>query len=180
MWHVDWHDMKDPRFRGLKLVTYHDDASRYVVAARVFTGATSENAVTVLGEAVKRFGTPATILSDNGSCFVGRRGRRTPTKSWRPTAFEVELLDMGIELINSRPYHPQTNDNLERFHKSIEDEIFHYESLSAYVKYYNERRLHFSLDIRNRQTPLMAFSDKKATKAIRKNNPKWAEEDLHD
>ena len=180
MWHTDWHEMKDPRFRGLKLVTYLDDASRCVVAARVFAEATSENAVTVLREAVKRFGTPATILSDNGSCFVGRRGRRAPTKSWQPTAFEAELLDMGIELINSRPYHPQTNGKLERFHKSIKDEIFHYESLSAYVKYYNERRLHFSLDIRNRQTPLMAFSDRKATDAIRKNNPKWVEEDLHD
>ncbi len=86
MWHVDWHEMKDPRFRGLKLVTYLDDASRCVVAARVFTEATSENAVTVLREAVlrvavKQFGTPATILSDNGSCFVGGRGRSTPTKS---------------------------------------------------------------------------------------------------
>lgn len=180
MWHTDWHEMRDPRFRGLRLVTYLDDASRCVVAARVFTEATSENAVTVPREAVRRFGTPATMLSDNGSCLAGRRGRRAPAKPWQPTALEAGLLDMGIELINSRPYHPQTNGKLERFHKSIGDEIFHYESLSAYVKYYNERRLHFSLDIRNRQTPLMAFSDKKATDAIRESNPKWVEEDLHD
>ena len=62
MWHAGWHDMKDPRFRGLKLVTYLNDASRCVAAARVFTQATSENAVLALRDAVKRFGTPATIL----------------------------------------------------------------------------------------------------------------------
>ena len=40
MWHVDWHIMKDPRFRGLNLVTYLDDASRCVVASQLFTQAT--------------------------------------------------------------------------------------------------------------------------------------------
>ncbi len=30
MWHTDWHVMKDPRFRGLNLITYLDDASRCV------------------------------------------------------------------------------------------------------------------------------------------------------
>ena len=83
-------------------------------------------------------------------------------------------------MINSRPYHPQTNGKLERFHRSIEEEIFHYESLSAYVEYYNERRLHFSLDIDNYETPLKAFHSKRATDAIRKDNPKWMEEDSND
>ncbi len=60
----------------------------------------------------------------------------------------------SIILINSRPYHPQTNGKLERFHGMIEDEIWHYDSLRDYVDYYNERRLHFSLDIDNGETPL--------------------------
>ena len=118
MWHTDWHIMKDPRFRGLNLITFLDDASRRVTGAALFTEATSENAVAVLRQAIKRVGTPATILSDNGSCFVGVR-RKEPKRSWQPTAFESELLDRGIELINSRPYHPQTNGKLERFHRSI-------------------------------------------------------------
>ena len=181
MWHVDWHEMKDPRFRGLHLVTYLDDASRCVVAARVFTQATSENAVLALRDAMGRFGTPAAILSDNGACFVGRNGRRSaPGGRWKPTAFEAELLDCGIELINSRPHHPQTNGKIERFFRSVEDEIWHYESMSAYIGYYNEERLHFSLDIDNYQTPLRAFSDKKATEAIRNKYPKWMEEDTND
>ena len=36
MWHTDWHVMKDPRFRGLHLITYLDDASRCVTCARLF------------------------------------------------------------------------------------------------------------------------------------------------
>ena len=185
LWHVDWHEMKDPRFRGLKLVTYLDDASRCVVAAQLFTEATSENAVAVLRKAIDSFGTPATILSDNGACFIGQNGRKKrknnpPPKSWIPTAFETELLDRGIELINTRPYHPQTNGKLERFHRSVEERIGHFEKFSDYIQYYNEERLHFSLDIDNYETPILAFENKKATNAIRKNNPKWMEEDSND
>ena len=96
------------------LITYLDDASRYVTGAGLFTQATSENAVIALRQAIKRFGTPATILSDNGSCFVGVR-KGNPKGSRMPTIFEEELFDRGIELINSRPYRPQTNGKLERF-----------------------------------------------------------------
>ncbi len=180
MWHTDWHVMKDPRFRGLHLITYLDDASRCVTCARLFKEATSENAVMALRQAIKEFGTPATILSDNGSCFVGRGGRKKQTGTWTPTVFENELLNLGIELINSRPYHPQTNGKLERFHRSIEEEIHHYDSMSEYIEYYNERRLHFSLDMRNYETPLKAFSARKATKAIRTKNPQWMETDTND
>ena len=104
--------MKDPRFAGLNLVTFLDDSSRCVTGAGLFREAASENVVAVLRQAVARFGAPATILSDNGRCFIGARSsskKKSPPKGgWRPTAFE-ELLDCGIELINSRPHHPQTN-----------------------------------------------------------------------
>ena len=88
MWHVDWHEMKDPRFAGIHLVTYLDDSSRCIMAARLFTHATSDNAVLAPRDAIKQFKVPATILSDNGSCFVGVGGRRKSIpKSWIPTAF---------------------------------------------------------------------------------------------
>ncbi len=106
MWHVDWHTMKDPRFRGLQLVAYLDDSSRCIMAARVFTQATSENAVLTLRDAIKKYGRPATILSDNGACFVGVCRKDIPAKPWQPTVFEAEILNLGIELINSRPHHP--------------------------------------------------------------------------
>ena len=40
-------------------------------------------------------------------------------------------------------------------------------------------RLHFSLDIDNYETPLMAFRKKKATDEIRNRNLNWMEDDIH-
>ncbi len=60
MWHVDWHVMKDERFRGLNLI---DDASRCIVGAALFGHATSENAVLLLRLAMKRFGAPTSRIT---------------------------------------------------------------------------------------------------------------------
>ena len=178
MWHTDWHVMKDYRMKDLSLITYLDDASRCVTGFGLFDEATGQNAVQVLRQAVQAFGAPSSILSDNGSCFVGVR-RGTPKGSWRPTIFENELLDLDIHLINSRPYHPQTNGKLERFHRTIEDEVGRHDSLEDFITYYNERRLHWSLDIDNCQTPLKAFHDKAADESARVANPNWMEADVH-
>lgn len=129
----------------------------------------------VLRQAIRRFGTPTTILPDNGSCLVGVR-RGNPKGSWKPTAFE-EIPGRGIELINTRPYHPRTIRKLERFHRTTEEEIGHYESLPEYIEYY-ERRLHFSLDIANYETPLKAFSAKKAR--VRATDPNRMEAESND
>ena len=179
MWHTDRRIMKDPRFRGLNLITFLDDASRRVTGAALFKEATSKNAVAVLRQAAGRFGVPATILSDNGPCFVGRGGRKKQTGTWTPTLFADELLNLNIGLINSRPYHPQTNGKLERLHRSIEEEIWHYGGLDDYIEYYTDR-LHFSLDIDNYETPLMAFRNKRAADEIRQQNSRWMEADIND
>ena len=70
--------------------------------------------------------------------------------------FESELLDHGIELINARPYHPQTNGKLERFRRTLEEELHHF------------GRRHWSLDIDNGETPLQAFHNKKVPDATGK------------
>ena len=179
MWHTDWHIIKDFRMRDLNLITYLDDASRCVTGYGVFEEATGVNAVKVLRQAVGAFGCPASILSDNGSCFVGVRKDGVPKGTWTPTVFENELLNLGIHLINSRPYHPQTNGKLERFHRTLETEVGRHTSLGDFITYYNERRLHWSLDIDNRQTPLKAFHDKLAHETTRADDPNWMEVDIH-
>ena len=166
-------------YEGLCLITFLDDASRCAAGAGRFTQATSENAVVVFRQAIKQFGTPATILSDNESCFVGMR-KGNPKGSWTPTAFEEELLGRGIELINSRPCLPQTNGNLERCHRTIEDEIGHYEGLPEYIEYYNKRRLHFSLDIYNYETLLKVFSAKKVAEETKAKDSNWMEAESND
>ena len=104
---------------------------------------------------------------------VGRGGRKKQTGPWTPTLFEEELLNLDIGLINSRPYHSQTNGKLARFHRSVEDEVWRYTCLDDYIEYYNTDRLHWALDIDNYETPLMAFHNKTATDDTRRQNPKW-------
>lgn len=182
--HTDRHVMKDDRFRGLNLIIYLDDASWCVMAAQVFKEYVSRNAVEVLGGAIAQFGIPATILYDNGSCFVGvmskdqRKGEGHSGPTRMPTEFEVGL-DRGTELINSRPYHPQTNGKLEWFHRSVEEDMEHWDTLSEYVASCNECRFYFSPDIKNYQTPLKAFSDKRDIKTIKQSNPNRTEEDVN-
>ena len=89
------------------------------------------------------------------------------------------MLTLNIGLINSRPYHPQTNGKLERFHRSVEDEVWRYNCLDDYVEYYNTDRLHWALDIDNYETPLMAFHNKAATDEIKRQDPKWMEADIN-
>lgn len=40
--------------------------------------------------------------------------------------------------------------------------------------------MHFTLDIDNYKTPLMAFRNKKAAGEIRRQNPRWMEADTND
>ena len=179
MWHVDWHMIKDSRLKGRNLIVFLDDASRCVTGFGVFQDATSENATLALRRAISEYTTPAQMLSDNGRCFAGGKAGG-PKKRWTPTAFEEELLANNIMLITTRPYHPQTNGKLERFFRTFESEFVHFDRVDEFMEFYNERKTHFSLDIKNGQTPLKALHDKKVPEAIRKNNPAWMEEDAND
>ena len=41
LWHVDWHEIKDPR-KGLWLIVYEDDSSRFIVGYGVYPMLTSQ------------------------------------------------------------------------------------------------------------------------------------------
>ena len=171
MWHVNWHTMKDPRIKGLDLIVYLDDASRCITGFGLFQEATSRNVVLVLVQTTHRFGTPSTILASNSSHFIGTRNRDPNNTT---TAFQECLLDTNIELMNSRPHHPQTN-RIDRLFRTIEEELYNYKSMGDYIEYYNNERLYFSLDIDHFEVPRSAFATKTATDIIREDNPKWME-----
>ena len=56
-------------------------------------------------------------------------------------------------MIDSRPYHLQTNDKLERFPRILEDEIWDCPGLDDYIEHYADQ-LHF-VDMDN-EAPMMA------------------------
>ena len=74
--HTGRHIARDPRFKGLSLIAFLDDAPRRVTGAALFAEAASGSAAVVLRQAIERFKAPATIPSDSGVVFCRCPQRR--------------------------------------------------------------------------------------------------------
>lgn len=89
----------------------------------------------------------AELLSDNGPEF----GKKEST-SKENHPFERLLIEMGIQHRYIRPYRPQTNGKIERFWKTIEEDLLNetcfdsfehlQQELTEYLYYYNHERPH--------------------------------------
>lgn len=90
------------------------------------------------------------VLTDNGP-EVGKK--ESKKKSGHP--FERMLMELGIKHRYTRPYRPQTNGKVERFWKTLEEDLLSettFDSLEElkdeliqYVYYYNHERPHQAL-----------------------------------
>ena len=156
--HVDWHTLKDPHLKGLNFVAFLDDASRCITGYGVFESASAKNTVLVLRDAIRKFGCPGQILSDHGTQFTANN--RKENKKSEPTVFEEELQRHGITHILARVRHPQTNGKIERFFQTLETGIVHCNDIHEFIEYYNQERIHHSLNMDIWETPLMAFRNK--------------------
>jgi len=125
--------------------TVIDDNSR-VAYAEIHGDEKAETAVSVLLRAVSWFAdrgvTVERVLSDNGSAYKSHL--------WRDTCAEL-----GIKAKKTRPYRPQTNGKIERFHRTLADGWAfsrHYNSesarraaLPAWLHEYNHHRPHTAI-----------------------------------
>jgi transposase InsO family protein len=125
--------------------TVLDDHSR-VAYAEIHEDEKKETAALVLRHAVAWFAERGVIvqrvLSDNGSCY--RSGL------WQQTCAEL-----GITHKRTRPYRPQTNGKIERFHRTLAEgwafkKLYSSESarraaLPAWIHHYNHHRPHAAI-----------------------------------
>lgn len=122
-----------------------DDHSRYALLIKP-----KHNQKGVLQNFIQTFqnyGLPQSILTDNGATFAGFKGGYTH--------FERALLDQDILPIHGRVYHPQTQGKIERFHRSMSDELLRFhplqdfsdavEALEKWRNLYNRERPHEAL-----------------------------------
>ena len=132
------------------LVTVMDDYSRFILAWKVQRDMTANSLIEVVQEAVDSTGMTdvpledrTKLLSDNGSGYVSR-------------AFREYMRVVGIRHVLAAPYHPQTNGMLERYHRTLKDDINQVpyevvEDLEAairdFVEFYNYRRYHQALRV---------------------------------
>ena len=82
------------------------------------------------------------LLSDNGPCYISGE-------------LSGYLQENGMTHTRGRPYHPQTQGKIERWHRSMKNQILlnnYYlpgelqEHLQRFITYYNHERYHESLD----------------------------------
>ncbi len=128
-----------------------DDTSRFVTAYDTFEHATTENALSVLKQAMKNHGRPASIMTDHGSQFYANAAK---AKQKGVFDFEKELVKLDTKQILVGIRHPQTNGKLERFHGEIQRKLLRFESImqrvsdpiDLFMEWYNMERPHMSLD----------------------------------
>jgi len=154
LWHVDWYEMKDPRWRGMQLIVYEDDASRFIVGYGLFKEATSHHAVDVLKEATARYGKPRSILSDRGVQFYAVESE---AREKGLTEFEIFLMRNHIRHVLGRVSHPQTNGKVEKLFDEVGKKIKFFSSIDECVYWYNTIKPHGALDLK---TPIDAYYGK--------------------
>jgi transposase InsO family protein len=91
------------------------------------------------------------VLTDNGMQFTMAY---TPHPE-RSTKFQKALARHGIKHSRTKPYSPQTNGKVERFHRTVDDELYktvrftsnadRAQKLKSWVRYYNNDRYHLGI-----------------------------------
>ena len=135
----------DPKMGTAFVHTVIDDHSR-VAYAEIHDDETAATAISVLRNAVSWFAargvTVQRVLSDNGSAYRSH--------AWRDACTEL-----GITPKRTRPYRPQTNGKIERFHRTLADgwafarmfttETARRKALPAWLHEYNHHRPHTAI-----------------------------------
>lgn len=104
-WHLDGE-------RPVEIINFIDDHSRAVLASVAVPVATAAEVVRIFFDTAAIYGLPRSVLSDNGAIYTAAyRGSHT--------GMEIELAALGISFKHGKPYHPQTQGKVERYHLTL-------------------------------------------------------------
>ncbi len=131
-------------------LTLLDDHSRFSLGVKACSNERSETVQGHLTSIFRHYGMPNTMLVDNGSPWGHDLDHPfTPLTVW--------LIQLGVRVVHSRPYHPQTLGKLERFHRSLKAELLQgrtyrdlahcQSSFDRWRDFYNLERPHHALDL---------------------------------
>lgn len=158
-WQSDWTGWVLADGSPVAIAGSLDDHSRYSVGLHAAAGAgTAELVWSVMLAGISECGIPSMSLSDNGMVYTGRfHGFEAD--------FEVNLRALGVTVINSSPYHPQTCGKIERFWQTLKkwlaahDPATSIDELNVLLRqfrdFYNQHRPHRAL---RGATPAEAFA----------------------
>jgi putative transposase len=149
LWQTDFTYLKVVHWGWYYLTTIIDDYSRYIIDWELCGSMKTDDVTRLLDKTfdklnishVKVLHKPR-LLSDNGPCYISED-------------LQEYLSKKNIKHIRCRPYHPQTQGKIERYHRSLKNLILldHYYTpeelklaIGSFVKHYNNYRYHESLD----------------------------------
>jgi transposase InsO family protein/transposase-like protein len=149
LWQTDFTYFKVIGWGWFYLSSVLDDFSRYILAWKLCTTMTAtdvsdtlDTALTAAGLKQVRVRHRPRLLSDNGPSYVSDK-----LAKW--------LKDQGMAHTRGRPYHPMTQGKIERWHRSLKNQILldnYYlpgqleQRIAEFVTHYNTRRYHESLN----------------------------------
>jgi len=133
-----------------KALTGIDDHSRFCVSARLMLRERTQAVCDGFSSALREYGVPAQVLTDNGKVFTGRFAQ-PPVE----VLFDRICRENGVDHILTAPRTPTTTGKIERFHRTLRTEfntrqVFRnlktaQEALDEWVTYYNTQRPHQAL-----------------------------------
>ena len=149
LWQTDFTYFKVIDWGWYYLSTVLDDYSRFIIAWKLCTSMTASDVEDTLDLALQASGAQQVsikhrprLLSDNGPCYVS-------------SELADYLESEGMAHTRGRPYHPQTQGKIERWHQSMKNQVLlnHYYSpselegaIGRFVEYYNHHRNHESIN----------------------------------
>lgn len=158
-------------------LTILDDHSRFSMCIAACANEQRDTVQEHLIRVFRRYGLPLRMTMDNGSPWGDQTGVYT--------ALEVWLMGQGIKVGHSRPYHPQTQGKLERFHRSLKSEVLqgrHFTDLNSaqqafdiWRDVYNQKRPHQALDM---QVPATRYSSSPREYQEQQMAPEYADGDV--
>jgi len=153
MWQTDPTEYELADGTDVEIVNIIDDHSRVCPRSHAVTGSTTGSDMwDTFVEAIEVYGIPEWVLSDNGQPLVSK-------------LFTSNLEAIRVKMTNSRPYHPQTNGKVERFHQTLKkwlnarskpETVEELQGLlDVFVDVYNNERPHRGI---GRRTPMSVFT----------------------
>jgi putative transposase len=148
LWQTDFTYLKVIGWGWYYLGSVLDDFSRYIISWKLFPTMAATDVKELLDLAVERTGVQHVavrhrprLLSDNGPCYLSGE-------------LEQYLRERGMEHTRGAPYHPMTQGKIERFHRSMKNEVRlqnYYlpgaleQEIHRFIDHYNNERYHESL-----------------------------------
>lgn len=150
LWQMDFKGHFETASGRCHPLTLLDDHSRFSLLIR---SCANQQVITVkqaLTETFREYGIPLRMTMDNGPPW----GCSSHQQHTRLTAW---LINIGIIVSHSRPYHPQTQGKLERFHRVLNEDLislYKFDDLEDAQRgfdyfrgIYNEVRPHGAIDL---------------------------------